>query len=112
MTQDSEHTAEKDAAYCPNCGHHITRHPGNVLCFKSEHMRCPLTPEDIRVEAAARAIHAHQEYSTYWDDDQAGSPSRMGTKMRPLSEHGRTFYRGLARAALSAVIPPESRNDV
>lgn len=60
-------------------------------------------PTDEEVEAAARGIHAQQEYSTCWDDNQAGAESRMGTPMRPLGEHGREFYRGLARAALVAV---------
>lgn len=56
-------------------------------------------------EVSARAIHDHQEYTTYWDDDRAGAKSRMGTPMRPLGEHGREFYVGLATAALAALAP-------
>lgn len=54
------------------------------------------------VEAVAKGIHEHQEYATCWDDEQAGSLSRKGTILRPLGEHGRSFYRALARAALTA----------
>lgn len=54
------------------------------------------------VEAAARALHDHQEYTTCWDDGQAGQTSRMGTPMRPLGEHGRNFYLALAEIALLA----------
>lgn len=63
------------------------------------------------VEAAARGIHAHQEYSTCWDDERAGSLSRLGTKMRPLGEHGKAFYRGLAEAALLAAHPAPAPHD-
>ena len=43
-------SAEIEAIYCPNCGHHVTRHPGNILCFNSEHMLCQWTPEDIHAD--------------------------------------------------------------
>lgn len=34
--------------YCPNCGHLIERHPGEILCLNPEHTRCEWTPEQIR----------------------------------------------------------------
>lgn len=74
-----------------------------------------------QVEAVARGLHNHQEYSTCWDDADEGTPSRMGTPRRPLGEHGREFYRGLATAALLALhehnapippaVPPVSAGD-
>jgi hypothetical protein len=65
-----------------------------------------LADEETR-EAAARAIHTRQEYTTCWDPNDVGSLSRMDTPMRDLGDHGRDFYRTLATAALAALTQRE-----